>query len=130
MSWTYDIFLRCLEIAILNGPYIQIVLKPKQVICLEKLFLRADVLDVLPTGFGKSLIFHVLPALLYAKKNGPSKGTENISSIVIVVSALNALIANHISKLNSSGVRASALDVKRLSVDHEDDDDEYDCDFQ
>ena len=97
MSWKYDIFLRCLEFAILNSPYTQIVLKPKLVICLEKLFLNADVLAVLPTAFGKSLIFHLLPALLYAKKNGPSKETENISSIVIVVSPLNALIANQIS---------------------------------
>ena len=83
-----------------------------------------------PTGFGKSLIFHLLPALLYAKKNGFSKGLENILSIIVVVSPLNVLITDQISRLNSSGIRASALDVIRLSAECEDDDDEYDCDFQ
>ena len=63
-------------------------------ICLENLFLNKDVLAVLPTGFGKSLIFHLLPALLYAKKYGVPKDTENISSIIVVVSPLNALITN------------------------------------
>ena len=131
MSSKYNIFLRCLEFAILNSVYSEIVLKPKQVICLENLFLNKDVLAVLPTGFGKSLIFHLLPALLYAKKYGVPKDTENISSIIVVVSPLNALITNQISKLNTSGVRASALDVKKLShTEHEDDDDEYDCNFQ
>jgi ATP-dependent DNA helicase RecQ len=115
MSSKCDIFLRCLEFAILNSPYSKVVLKPKQVICLEKLYLNSDVLAVLPTGFGKSLIFHLLPALLYAKKNGISKGPTNILSIVVVVSPLNALIMNQISKLDASGVRASALDVKYLS---------------
>ena len=129
MSSKFDFFLRCLEFAILNSHYTEIVLKPKLVICLEKLFLNSDVLAVLPTGFGKSLIFHLLPALLDAKKNGFSKGSENISSIIVVVSPLNALITNQISKLNSSGIRASALDVIRLSAEPEDDD-EYDCDFQ
>jgi superfamily II DNA or RNA helicase len=141
MSSKCDIFLRCLEFAILNSPYSKVVLKPKQVICfskvvlkpkqviclskvvlkpkqvicLEKLYLNSDVLAVLPTGFGKSLIFHLLPALLYAKKDGISKGPTNILSIVVVVSPLNALIMNQISKLDASGVRASALDVKYLS---------------
>ena len=36
-----------------------IILKPKQVICLEKLFFGSDVLAVLPTGYGKSLIYHI-----------------------------------------------------------------------
>ena len=58
--------------------------------------------------------------------------TENISTIIVLVSLLNALIiTNQISKLNTSGVQASALDVKRLShVEHEDNDGKYDCNFQ
>ena len=58
------------------------------------------------------------------------KDYKNISSIIVVVSPLNALITNQISKLNTSGIRASALDVKKLSDEREDDDDEYDWDFQ
>ena len=89
-------FLSCLEFAILNSLYCDVVLKPKQVICLEKIFLNLDILTVLPTGYRKSLIFYLLPALLYAKKHGVPKRKEqvNISSIIVVVSPLNALMTN------------------------------------
>jgi ATP-dependent DNA helicase RecQ len=123
-------FLSCLQFAILNSLYSEVILKPKQVICLEKVFLNLDILAILPTGYGKSLIFCLLPALLFAKKNGV-KFTGNISSIVIVVSPLNVLIANQISRLNSSGIRASALDVKKCVKDEntEGDDGESDMDI-
>lgn len=99
------------------------VLKPKQVICLESVFLQKDVLCVLPTGYGKSLIFHIVPMLLFAKHKLDSDFNfvcwnpkefipEDVDTIVIVVSPLNALIGNQISRLNSSGIRASVLSVK------------------
>ena len=52
----YVAFLSCQEFAILNSFYQDIIFKPKQVICLEGIFLQNDVLCVLPTGYGKSLI--------------------------------------------------------------------------
>ena len=41
-----------------------IIFKPKQVICLESVFLDRDTLAILPTGYGKSATFHLLPQLL------------------------------------------------------------------
>ena len=131
------LFLSCLEFAIQNSLYSEISLKPKQVICLEKMFLNSDVLAVLPTGYGKSLIFYLLPALLFAAKNGVANCAEHITTIVLVVSPLNALMADQISRLNSGIIRASALDVMNLSTDDfEDVEDEHDnrtsqlvCDF-
>ena len=64
------IFLSCLHFAVLNSLYSEVILKPKQVICLEKIFLDMDILATLPTGYGKSLIFCLIPALIFAKKNG------------------------------------------------------------
>ncbi len=58
------IFFACLHFAIRNSLYSNIILKPRQVICLEKLFFGSDVLAVLPTGYGKSLIYQILPLLL------------------------------------------------------------------
>ena len=121
------VFLSCLEFAILNSLYCEVILKPKQVICLEKVFLDLDVLAVLPTGYGKTLIFSLLPALLFAKKNG-TKFTK-LSSILIVVSPLNALIVNQISRLNSSGITASALDVMSIKEVSEDGEPEVVCDL-
>ena len=127
-------FLSCLEFAILNSLYCDVVLKPKQVICLEQIFLNLDILVVLPTGYGKSLIFYLLPALLYAKKHGVPKRKEqvNISSVIVVVSPLNALMTNQISRLDSSGIRATVLDVRSSEVEEEENDPELEavvCDF-
>ena len=121
-------FLSCLEFAILNSLYSEIILKPKQVICLENIFLNLDILAILPTGYGKSLIFCLLPALLFAKKNGV-KCIGNIASIVIVVSPLNALIANQISRLNSGRIKASSLDVRSSGEENFDEKPELICDF-
>ena len=45
------LFLSCLHQAVVNSSYCNIVLKPKQVFCLEKIYLGKDVLCVLPTGW-------------------------------------------------------------------------------
>ena len=60
-------FLNCLHFAIVNGEYSNIILKPKQVLCLEAAYRGNDLLAVLPTGYGKSLIFHVLSSLIREK---------------------------------------------------------------
>ena len=98
------VFLSCLEFAVLNSLYQETILKPKQVSCLESVYLGKDVICVLPTGYGKSLIFHLLPMLLFAKFNlcgnllsqWRSKGfcTATVESIVIVVSPLNSLMSD------------------------------------
>ena len=112
-------FLSCLHFAIVNSSYCNNVLRPKQVISLENLYLGKDVLAVLPTGYGKSLIFHLLPALLFCKK---IKETESylecdcsIPSIVIVISPLNSLMNDQIHRLTDRNIgllSASVLNVK------------------
>ena len=58
-------FLSCVQSALLSTGYYSIILKVKQVICLESLFLKKkDLVAVLPTGYGKSLFFQVLPRML------------------------------------------------------------------
>ena len=57
-------FLRCVQKALLSADYDDIILKVKQVICLESLYLKKDLVAVLPTGYRKSLVFQVLLRLL------------------------------------------------------------------
>ena len=140
-------FLCCLEFTLLNSLYQEIILKPKQVLCLESVYLQKDVMCVLPgygkSGYGKSLIFHLLPMLLFAKYKlrrdllhawrSKSFSTVAVNSIVIVVSPLNSLISDQISRLQTRGIRASIVNVSNepkleFASDEELDDTGYDTD--
>ena len=135
----YIAFLSCLEFALLNSVYQDIIIKPKQVLCLESVYMQNDVMCVLPTGYGKSLIFHLLPMLLFAKFKLPGDllrdwklngiCTTVVNSIVIVVSPLNSLMSNQMSRLNVSGIRASVMNIKegrKGLASHDADTDELD----
>ena len=80
-----------------------LVLKDKQLEALRHLYDGKDVLAVLPTGYGKSVIFHLLPTLLSHSGGG----------IVIVVSPLNAIIMDQISKLAKNNIKACCFTVDR-----------------
>ena len=60
-------------------------LKPKQVDCVSAGYNR-DLLALLPTGYGKSLLFNLIP--IYQK----IITATNTSCIVLIVSPLNAII--------------------------------------
>ena len=61
-----------------------------------------DVIAVLPTGFGKSLLFQLLPDFL------PVKGNKNI---VLIVCPLNCIIEDQLKVLSNRGVSADVLQV-------------------
>ena len=69
-----------------------------------------DVIAVLPTGFGKSLLFQLLPNFL------PVKGEKNI---VLVVCPLNSIIEDQLKVWKDRGVSADVLQLVR--------DDSADC---
>ena len=63
---------------------------------------KQDCLCVLPTGFGKSLIFQLVPFVM--------DRLEKVShSCVLVVSPLNAIISDQIEKLKERGVGVKVL---------------------
>ena len=89
-------------------------IKPKQKEALQKIVLDGqDCLIVLPTGYGKSLIYQLLPSLF----DRVSKDSSKDKSVVIVVSPLNALIEVQINKFNALGVCCASL---RLSGEEAD----------
>ena len=62
---------------------------------------------VLPTGYGKSIIFHLLPALLHDKIK--MSGQSPSRPVVIVVSPLNALSKDQIRRISQGTLKAAAL---------------------
>ena len=118
-------FLYCLHFAIVNSEYSNIILKPKQVLCLEAVYHGKDLLAVLPTGYGKSLIFHLLSSLI-AEKNRRTDVLEK--PVIIVISPLNSLINNQLQKINRLRQRAVVLSVKGHDS-HESEDQEQSLDL-
>lgn len=60
------------------------------------------------------MIFYLTPALLFGEKYGVQHVDPDlkITSVLIVVSPLNALITNQINRLKLHGIKATVLDVK------------------
>ena len=82
-------------------------IKSKQKEALEAIAVnKRDCIIILPTGYGKSLIYQLLPSLCDRLAYGNC--TEN-KSVVIVVSPLNALIDDQLNKLNSIGISCASL---------------------
>ena len=111
-------FYSSLQAAISNGIYSNINFKVKQVVCLEAIYHGRDVVAILPTGYGKSMIFHLLPSL-FLDKNIKCASRVAPSPVIIVVSPLNALIKDQIRRLKEGNVKATVLSVKGKSEDLE-----------
>ena len=84
-------FFACLEFAMSNSSY-NIIMKPKQVACLESLYLGKDVVCVLPTGYGKSLVFHLLPSLMFARNRSQETQIEFLKTWKLSGSVLKTLV--------------------------------------
>jgi hypothetical protein len=73
------IFLICLQFSIINLLYANTILKPKQVICLEKLSFGVYILAIFPTGNrGESPIYQLLPLMLFAKRALEERPTHGV----------------------------------------------------
>ena len=70
-------------------------LKLEQIECLRRvIYLREDVLAVLPTGFGKSLIYQIIPKVLKNENDDTQK------FIVCVVSPLEYIRKQQLASIN------------------------------
>ena len=81
------------------------ILKGKQHEALESIVVHGnDTLAILPTGYGKSLIYQLLPAVFDFMCAG-GQTSKIVGNLVLVVSPLNALMRNQVEKLRASGVK-------------------------
>ena len=93
--------LRCLESS-------DLILKPQPQGWCGRVFV------LLPTGFGKSIIYEILP-FLFDYKLG--RLNTRIRSLVVVVSPLLSLMADQMSCLRHRGARAAMLSSRCASID-------------
>ena len=82
-------------------------LHPQQLMAVESLLRGRDVLACLPTGFGKSLIFQILPAVFSFLANHGCQFPKD--PIVVVCSPLMALMKVQVDGLPNKGVSAVFL---------------------
>jgi hypothetical protein len=72
------IFLICLQFSVINILYANAILKPKQVICLEKLSFGVYILAIFPTGYGESLIYQRWLLMVFAKRAVEERPTQGL----------------------------------------------------
>ncbi len=83
-----------------------LTLKLKQEICLQKFASGRDIFVSLPTGYGKSLCYILLPRLFDALRGVSGQ------SIVLVVSPLIALMKDQVGSITKMGIRATFISDK------------------
>ncbi|XP_052699385.1 ATP-dependent DNA helicase RecQ-like [Crassostrea angulata] len=77
--------------------------------CNDKASLKNDCISVLPTGYGKSLIFEILPFVDFS--------FYDRQCLVLLICPLNVIIEQEIAKLGAKSIRASDLLYKDESKD-------------
>ena len=85
-------------------------LKDKQLQCMENIVKGKDTIGLLPTGYGKSLIYTLLPSILDHYHN-KAEGHH----IVVLISPLQALMEEQIAKITSQGISAVYLGSTKLT---------------
>ena len=83
--------------------------KEKQLDTLKALYQGKDCVTVLPTGYGKSILFQCLPWFCQAKL-GRSKPMS-----CIIISPLSSLMEDQVMGLRRKGVQACYINVTGLS---------------
>ena len=99
-------FFHAIKYALHVTNYENIFLKVKQYQILESVLLKRDTIGILATGYGKSVIFNLIPfAADYLCKNRKNED----GNIVLIITPLNAIIDDQISILQKHGIKAAML---------------------
>ena len=103
-------FNSCLEsvLSSLKDKGFKFVLKDEQIKALRQLYDGGDLVAVLPTGFGKSLIIQLL-VLTKSEMSRVAQERTRRKSCVLVVTALTSIIHDQILEVKSMGMNACSL---------------------
>ena len=81
-------------------------IKSEQLSAVQSLLNGDDVLMSVPTGFGKSLVYQLLPFCADSLLRSCTSSQTSQPSVVVVVSPLISLMEDQVSKLVAKGVKA------------------------
>ena len=90
----------------------RIILKEEQLLAVKDLLNGKDVLAILPTGFGKSMIFTVF---CFARRKWLNRAGKDGRTSVLVISPLKSLIEDQIMELRSMNCTAEELNSGNIS---------------
>ena len=118
-------FFNAINHALRVTSYDSLFLRVKQYQILESILLKRDTIGILPTGYGKSVIFHLIPFVAdYLCKTNDTENDKD-GNIVLIVTPLNAIINDQISNLRKHGIEATVLrTVRSNSMTNESDNEE------
>ena len=97
---------------ILRNNQRNIILKEHQEVAVEELLLGKDVLAVLPTGFGKSMIFTIF---VLARQEMLKRLEKDAATCVLIISPLASMISDQIAEMQSLGFNALEHPEKTLT---------------
>ena len=90
---------------------VNFTLKVKQREAMLHIYSGEDAFVWLPTGYGKSICYEILPFLFDWKKAESENRAVTACSLVLVVSPLISLMRDQITKLRERGVLAAVLSL-------------------
>ena len=92
-------------------------IKPQQLFAISYILKNIDTLCILPTGFGISLIYQLLPSLILKIDAETVTSTSTTNPVIVVLSPLLSLIKDQVDLVHQSylGLNACALDSKIYS---------------
>ena len=108
MSFENALKITSLKLGLSDG----FIWKDKQLECLKGVYNQKDVVAILPTGYGKSLICQSTPFLLDIKKNSTKDHSLPCEEIIIVITPLNSIMIDQCQQLFKSGIMACYLDFQ------------------
>jgi ATP-dependent DNA helicase RecQ len=92
--------------------------KENQLVALEAIFNKKDMMVTLPTGYGKSILYQAAP-YLSAVKNG--EDVDKTQQCVLVITPLNAIMLDQVKALSLTNLRACAMNYDAKSASTFDD---------
>ena len=113
--------------------------KEAQLLCLQTILQNKDLIAILPTGYGKSILFQMAPYLIHASK-GQRVDFQEMLTCALVLTPLNSIMKDQLADLCKIGIPACAIDytylqaetfvtekANSISEDEDEDEDQYEA---